>query len=474
MSELKGAGTQAGVVGALDSGLLESLIQEHRRDRLPKFARLWRYYRNPDVRVGASGRVVAAQADGLPARLRLPAGDPAYRGTNTPEIVIENDIGWRIHTMVDFMFGKPIRIVSESHDAGLGLRIEAMLERVWEESGGVSLLQDAALMAHVYGHVDLMLHVGGPGELPRIEIVEPTRGIPVPDSFDYRRFTSYIVHYEREIAQVDREARSSLRLFGMGKGALKREQVTEIVTGEIVEQRTNGKIVAQWENRLGFVPVVHIQNQSQPFRYEGMSEVEQLVALQDELNTRLSDRASRVTLQSFKMYLARGIDGFDRVPVGPGQVWSTDNEHAQITSFGGDAASPSEDKHIDEIREAMDKVSAVPPVAGGVVRAKIGNLSSANALRVTLLGLLSKTARKRVVYGRGIAQMSRMVLAALDESGELRTDERDRRVRIVWRDPLPDDIREQAIEARTKQDLGVDDSQIRAELGYVGGDPGVQ
>ena len=57
---------------------------------------------------------------------------------------------------------------------------------------------------------------------------------------------------------------------------------------------------------------------SQPFAYSGLSEVEPLIPLQDELNTRLSDRASRVTLQCFKMYLAKGIDGFDKFPVAHG------------------------------------------------------------------------------------------------------------------------------------------------------------
>ena len=83
-----------------------------------------------------------------------------------------------------------------------------------------------------------------------------------------------------------------------------------------------------------------MQNMSQPFRFEGLGEVEPLVPLQDELNTRLSDRASRVTMQTFKMYLARGIDGFDATAVGPGQIWSTDNLDASIEGFGGERRQP--------------------------------------------------------------------------------------------------------------------------------------
>jgi hypothetical protein len=119
------------------------------------------------------------------------------------------------------------------------------------------------------------------------------------------------------------------------------------------------------------LPVVHIQNIAQPFYYEGMSDVETLIPLQDELNTRLSDRANRITFQTFKMYLGKGIEGFEDKPVAPGRMWYTDNPEASIEEFGGDAATPSEALHIAEIREAMDKVSAVTPiVAAGKISAR--------------------------------------------------------------------------------------------------------
>jgi len=215
------------------------------------------------------------------------------------------------------------------------------------------------------------------------------------------------------------------------------------------------------------VPVVHVQNLSQPLRYEGIGEVEPLIPLQDELNTRLSDRASRVTLQSFKMYLAKGIDGFDRAPVVPGTVWSTDNPEASVEAFGGDASSPSEDRHIGEIRQAMDKVSGVPPVASGVIEARVGNLTSANALRVTMVNLISRTNRKRVTYGRGVVSVSEMVLAAAGDAGLVETRLGDRELKIEWPDPLPVGDEELAASARARRELGVPDDRIAEHFGIV-------
>lgn len=488
-------------------------IDLHETVTRPRLALLWDYYRNAPI--GASHhpreprRRRLAQERGLPQRLVGPRASHADdRLASSREIVIENDIAWRIHTMVDFMFGRPLVIASTARDPDLRATIDALLDAVIEASGGIALLADIGLLGHVYGHVDLLVRAELlPLDTPptdqdhrlalargavRLEPIEPTRGIPVIDADDYRRITSYLIRTERPapgrpVPGADRPPLGLPRWLRTPLGA-RTEPVptlTEVFSAGRRRIYVHDKPEAPARLLLDEPalvapdspddppPIVHIQNTSQPFRYEGLSEVEPLIPLQDELNTRLSDRASRVTLQSFKMYLARGLDGIDNLAVAPGQVWCTDNPAASIESFGGDGASPSEDAHIQEIREALDKASGVPPLASGVVRAKIGNLTSENALRVTLMGLLSKTARKRVTYGRALAEACRLVLLALDRAGVLPTDPADRDVRIEWPDPLPRDERDTLDAAMKKLELGVPRERILAELGYAPTDPGI-
>ena len=212
--------------------------------------------------------------------------------------------------------------------------------------------------------------------------------------------------------------------------------------------------------------MVHIQNLAQPFYYEGISDVEPLIPLQDELNTRLSDRANRITFQSFKMYLGKGIEGFEDKPVSPGRMWCTDNPDATIEEFGGDGGTPSEDRHIDQIREAMDKTSSVTPIVAGVIRGKVGNLTSAVALRLMLMGMLSKTERKRFTYGEGLKKICEMVLEILDRSGIYKTSVVDRAMDVIFPSPLPENMMEKLQEAQIKKELGVPAEQILRELGY--------
>ncbi|MEQ8844295.1 MAG: phage portal protein [Phycisphaerales bacterium] len=463
---------------------LEIILAEHERDIAPRLRWLWGYFRNEPTRPGAE----APQAAGLPPRLRGawdPFADDRMVDAAASEVVIENDIAWRIHTMVDFMLPEPLVLLSSAGQAGERRNIEAALDAVWEASGGLALLHDALLLGQVYGHVDLLLRCDverltalAPDldtllELPsevlaeaiRVEAVDPTRGVPIVDAGDYRRLEAYAIDFTRRTAQTDEHDRHG--------STLATERVTEVLSGAWRQVYVNGELVAEGPNSAspGRVPVVHIQNIPQPLCYAGIGEVEPLIPLQDELNTRLSDRAARVTMQSFKMYLAKGIEGFDRARIGPGRILSTDNPDAQVIAFGGDADSPSETLHVEDIREAMDKTSGVPPIAAGVVRAKIGSLSSGNALRVTMLGLLSKTRRKRVGYGAGIARMSSLILEALDRAGTLATEPQDRKVQVYWPDAIDLDQNEQLVSAQRKNELGVNPERVLAELGYPANRP---
>jgi hypothetical protein len=242
--------------------------------------------------------------------------------------------------------------------------------------------------------------------------------------------------------------------------------VTEITSATAWQRYENKQLVAEGELPWGLFPVAHIQNIARPYYYEGTSDVEPLIPLQDELNTRLSDRASRITFQSFKMYLGKGIEGFEDKPVSPGRMWHTDNPEATIEEFGGDATTPSEDSHIREIREAMDKASGVTPVVAGVIKSRLGHLTSGVALRLTLIGMLSKNERKVFTYGEGLKKICRTVLEILNTAGIYKTSSADRMIDVIFPSPLPENVLEKLKEAQIKKELGVPSEQVLRELGY--------
>jgi len=453
---------------------IDTLLQRHAQVDRPRLERLWNYYRNPTQPASDTAKPSLAQAAGLPPRLQ----PSSHVNREQREVVIENDIAWRLHTLVDFMFGKAFVIQSvpagnTGAAAQRAAEIEQYLRRVLERNGGITLFQNLALLGSIYGQADLLVTLDESLDV-RIDLVDAMRLIPVVHDHDYRQLDAAVLHtatpehHADHASWWDRLSRWLVPLDHLPpSGVAHRTAVwtdsdVRIYSGPVHQRQ----LLTHTSHRFGRIPLVHIQNLPQPFSYAGLSEVEPLIPLQDELNTRLSDRANRVTFQAFKMYLGKGIDDFAEKPVGPGQMWATDNPDAEIQVFGGDADSPSEIAHINEVREAMDKTSSVTAVAAGLLRNKVGSLTSENALRIVMMGLLAKTDRKRVTYGRGIEELCALVLHAAHISGQFKTSPDERRVRIEWPNPLPQSDSERLSQALQKQQLGVPEKQVRAELGY--------
>jgi hypothetical protein len=531
----------------LDASRVEMAVERLMGER-GKLRRLWAYYRNPmravGVHLGDEGSerpYRQAQEWGLPARITgVRSGSEVgalstLSGVGRKEVVIENDIGWRVDTGVDYLFGKALTVASAAPSEKRRERITKLLRMILARSGGILFLQQLALLGSVYGFVDVLvkLEVGSaPGEqgkgavsetadaspLPlgasegsaltgsteqelgeppkedgigaaeeerlremagmiRLEIVEPMRGMAILSPVDYRVIEAYGQVWAKEKKPEGRAQRSGKRgkgwmwgkWFGIATPASRDEETiecVELITATRWQRYEDEELVSEGRNSLGVVPVVHIQNGAVPFEYAGASDVEPLIPLQDELNIRLSDRAHRIAMQSFKMYLGKGIEGFTSLPVAPGRLWMTDNEDADVVEFGGDGSCPSEVAHIADIREALDKVSAVTPIAAGAIKNKIGNLTSAAALRITLLALLSKTDKKRTSYGAGIARICELALMWLDAAGAFETSAEERRVEIHWPSPLPENEMETLAEAEAKLRIGVSKEVVLRELGY--------
>jgi hypothetical protein len=147
-------------------------------------------------------------------------------------------------------------------------------------------------------------------------------------------------------------------------------------------------------------------------------------------------------------------------------MWATDNLDASVETFGGDASVSGEEAHINEIREALDKISGVTPVAAGLLRGKVGNLTSAVALRVTLIALLAKTQRRRAALTAVLQTTFARVLKALDRAGLFHTHPDERGLDLNWPSALPKNDTERLEQAQLKVALGVPKRTVLAELGY--------
>ena len=155
----------------LGADYIEWLVDERSIDIQTHFTKLWEYYTNRmyDRKVNEAGRCyLQAQEYGLPTRITGLVhsanagvfGARAVKEVQRKEVVIENDIAWRINAAVDFSFGKPISFVSKSPDSQKRAEIESILKAVFEANGAIGFFQDMAVLGSVYGFVDCLVRPG--------------------------------------------------------------------------------------------------------------------------------------------------------------------------------------------------------------------------------------------------------------------------------------------------------------------------
>jgi hypothetical protein len=140
----------AGVGGIELRRKVQRLVSEDR----PRFRRLWMYYRNPmrvwaGIAAGIAGVAESgadrpyrqAQEWGLPSRITgVRSGVDPFLGQLVPavtrkEVVIENDIAWRLDTMLDYLFGKPVIIESAVEDEARREEITTLLRFIMQHNG---------------------------------------------------------------------------------------------------------------------------------------------------------------------------------------------------------------------------------------------------------------------------------------------------------------------------------------------------
>lgn len=515
----------------LNAHVVREGIRELVTVRRPRYDLRWRYYHNPlfpaSPLAGDSKRPYSqGQEYGLPKRLTgFMPGDGA-RDTNVErkELVIMNEIGWRADTKVEYRVGKPIVLSSAAPGADARRdEITSVLRGCFAANGGMLWLQYMVLYSLVFGFADWLVLPAEEGFSPddvrlppfgrtlagekipelvgfadmgdepasgrddevqsakrkalralgasiRLELVEPSRALPILDPSDFRRIVGYCEVYDGPALPADRDswlAAFGRAIFWRGVAAPKRSCMVDVYGASEWQRYKDGVLVASGPNPLGTIPIVHIADGIHPFVYEGAGVVEPLIALQDELNTRLSDRGNRLAMQAFKMYLAKGLEQTGDFRVGPSRAWFTENTSASVEEFGGDPGAPSEAQHLVDLFEAFDKISKVSPVASGAIRNRIGHLTSALALRMTLMSLLSDTVMGRAVVQQGLQRSCELILRYLDRGGQFPTKPEERRIEVAWPSPLPENLAEKLDEAVVKKELGVPLDIVLRELGYA-------
>jgi hypothetical protein len=160
--------------GSLDESFVEWLVDDQWIEIGKQLGRLWEYYQNNMYDIGHAGVAVGTESSrnylqgqefGLPSRITgvsysssggVGSGQ-SIDDISRKEVVIENDITWRVNAMVDFLFGKGVSFVSKAPEESKRKEIEKIIKGVFAANGGAGFFQDMAVLGSVYGFVDCLV-----------------------------------------------------------------------------------------------------------------------------------------------------------------------------------------------------------------------------------------------------------------------------------------------------------------------------
>lgn len=196
--------------------------------------------------------------------------------------------------------------------------------------------------------------------------------------------------------------------------ALYTRRFTQIITKDTIVEQFHGEQPVTRRNALGEIPVVHWQNIMYPGEFYGLSDCQDLIDLQRELNEKSTDMSDIINYQGSPVTVISGAKA-RQLERGPKQIWSGLPSDAKVyhLSLEGDLAAA--ENYRRSILEAMYMLSDVPEGSLGKIQ-PISNTSGA-ALHTQFEPIIKKTAKKRALYEDGVERINYLILRIMHATG---------------------------------------------------------
>lgn len=305
--------------------------------------------------------------------------------------------------------------------------IEDALQNVWCSKNGKGKLRNLALMGGVTGDCYVKFVFDNNKQTVVPNILDTDWVTPIHADNDIDTLAGVIIDYT--------VAPSGGKLY----------RYTEIITADLVRVLRDGKQVTEDKNPYGFLNVVHIKNLEIPNSYVGMSDIENIYTLNDEINYATSDRANALYYHGNPILALVGA-GAGELKVGADRTLILPDENSKAEYIKRDIDFTSTDKHIEDIRNQLLRIARLPEEM-----ANTGNISGV-ALAMLQAPLIKLVSDKQISYGEGIERANEIILKILEAEGVLPTID-DYRTDIEFAPYLPVDEANEAITRKNKVDI---------------------
>lgn len=181
----------------------------------------------------------------------------------------------------------------------------------------------------------------------------------------------------------------------------------EIWTNEEIVVYEDNQEIDRMANPYGFIPFVQIKNFPIAGRTRGVGDIDDVIPLNVELNTKKSDVSEVIDYHSAPITLVYGAK-IGNLEKGANKVWGGLPKDAKVENLGlqGDLAAST--LYIQDVKTSMCEIAGIPETVLGGASA-ISNTSGV-ALQYMNLPLIERTQVKRGCTANGLQRVNEMIL----------------------------------------------------------------
>lgn len=178
-------------------------------------------------------------------------------------------------------------------------------------------------------------------------------------------------------------------------------------TRDKVTVRLGEKLLGKFENKYKVIPFFHCKNYPIVGKTEGVSDLEDVIPLNMELNLKSSNVSEIIDYHSAPVTVVYGAN-VSQLEKGANKVWGGLPSGAKVENLELKGDLSASQSYIQTIKKAMHEVGSMPEGALGAQQA-ISNTSGV-ALQITLLPLLDRTLVKRAMTTKCLKDINKFII----------------------------------------------------------------
>lgn len=181
----------------------------------------------------------------------------------------------------------------------------------------------------------------------------------------------------------------------------------EYWTKDTIQVFESGKLVDEMENPYGFIPFVQIKNFPIAGKTRGVGDIDDIIPLNVELNSKNSDMSEIIDYHSAPITLVYGAK-IGNLEKGANKVWGGLPKDSKVENLGLTGDLVASQSYVKNVKTAMCEIAGIPETVLGGASA-ISNTSGV-ALQYMNLPLIERTNIKRALTAEGLQNVNKMII----------------------------------------------------------------